>query len=131
MLFRSPGLPGVSNIYRYEIATEKLEAVSNADVGFFRPLPLDDDSRLIVLRYSGTGFVPTLIDVHPTEDLSAVSFLGEQVAEKYPEVTTWTAPPPSSIDYRPDVLREGVYRRTDLQLESVIPVIQEIGRAHV
>jgi hypothetical protein len=122
-LYGSSYYTGVSNIYRYEIATEKLEAVSNADVGFFRPLPLDE-SHLIVLRYSGTGFVPTLIDAHPTEDLSAVTFLGEQVAEKYPQVTTWTAPPPSSIDYRPEVLREGAYRRTDLQLESVIPVIQ-------
>jgi len=97
--------------------------VSNAAIGFFRPLPLDD-SHLIVLRYSATGFVPTVIDIRPTEDLSAVTFLGEQVAEKHPEVTTWTAAPTSSVDYQPQVLRQGPYRRTDLSLESVFPIIQ-------
>ena len=38
-LYGSSFFTGVSNIYRYEIATEQLAAVSNADVGFFRPLP--------------------------------------------------------------------------------------------
>jgi hypothetical protein len=122
-LYGSSYYTGVSNIYRYEIATEKLEAVSNAAIGFFRPLPVDD-SHLIVLRYSATGFVPTVIDIRPTEDLSAVTFLGEQVAEKYPEVTTWTAAPPSSVDLKSQVQREGPYRRTDLSLESVFPIIQ-------
>jgi len=122
-LYGSSYFTGVSNIYRYEIATEKLDAVSNAAVGFFRPLPVDD-THLIVLRYSAKGFVPTLIEAQPTEDLSAVTFLGTQVAEKYPEVTTWTAAAPSSIDEKSQILREGLYKRTHVSLESVIPVIE-------
>ena len=35
----------------------KLEAVSNTETGFFRPLPLGGDA-LIVFRYTGEGFVP-------------------------------------------------------------------------
>src|SRR5262249_47505960 len=122
-LYGSSYFTGVSNIYRYEIATEQLAAISNAAVGFFRPLPLDD-SHLIVLRYSAKGFVPTLIEPKPTEDLSAVTFLGTQVAEKYPEVTTWTAAAPASIDEKPLILHEGLYRRTHVSLESLIPVIE-------
>ncbi len=40
-LYGSSYYTGVSNIYRYELATEKIEAISNAEIGFFRPLPLE------------------------------------------------------------------------------------------
>jgi hypothetical protein len=123
-LFGSSYYTGVSNIYRYEIATGTLTAVSNAETGFFRPLPLDE-SQLIVLRYAANGFVPTLIEARPTEDLSAVTFLGEQVAAKYPEVRGWVAVTPSSMPYESQILREGTYRRMRaLSLESLIPVIE-------
>lgn len=123
-LYGSSYYTGVSNIYRYELATEKLDAVSNAETGFFRPLPLDE-THLIVLRYAAKGFVPTFIEAQPTEDLSAVTFLGEQVAEKYPEVLKWTAPPPSSMPYESSIQREGTYQRMrELSLESLIPVVE-------
>jgi len=123
-LFGSSYYTGVSNIYRYEIGTDTLAAVSNAETGFFRPLPLDE-SQLIVLRYAAKGFVPTLIEARPTEDLSAVTFLGEQVAAKYPEVRGWVAATPSSMPYESQIRREGTYRRMrELSLESLIPVIE-------
>jgi hypothetical protein len=123
-LYGSSYFTGVSNIYRYEIASGKLDAVSNAATGFFHPLPIDG-SELIVLRYAAKGFVPTTIEAQPTEDLSAVNFLGEQVAEKYPEVQKWTAAPPSSIPYPPLNLRKGAYHpAADLSLESLIPVVE-------
>ena len=43
------------------LATRKLDAVTNAETGFFRPIPLGGD-ELIVFRYTGQGFVPTRID---------------------------------------------------------------------
>ena len=92
-LYGSSFYTGVSNIYRYELTTEKLEAMSNAAIGFFRPLPLDD-CELIVLRYSAKGFVPTQIDAKPTEDLSAVTFLGEQVAAEVSRSTELGRRPP-------------------------------------
>jgi hypothetical protein len=123
-LYGSSYYTGVSNIYRYELATEKLDAVSNAAVGFFHPLPLDD-SQLIVLRYSAKGFVPTQIEAQPTEDLSAVSFLGEQIAEKYPEVQSWVAQVPSTIPYESQIVRQGQYRPAhELELDSLIPMVQ-------
>jgi len=123
-LYGSSYYTGASNIYRYELATEKLEAVSNAETGFFRPLPVDD-THLIVLRYAAKGFVPTLIEARPTDDLSAVTFLGEQVASKYPDVQGWVADTPSSIDYASQIKRKGTYRSLhELSLESLIPMVQ-------
>jgi hypothetical protein len=123
-LYGSSFYTGVSNIYRYELATEKLEAMSNAAIGLFRPLPLDD-GELIVLRYSAKGFVPTQIDAKPTEDLSAVTFLGEQVASKYPEVQSWVTAAPASIPYESQIVRQGPYRPAGaLSLDSLIPIIE-------
>ena len=80
-LFGSSYFTGISNIFRFEVDTGELEAVSNAESGFFRPLPLED-GRLIVLRYTGQGFLPTYIDPVPLEDVSNVSFFGTEVIRK-------------------------------------------------
>ena len=123
-LYGSSYFTGVSNIYRYALETEKLEAVSNAETGFFRPLPVDE-TRLIVLRYAARGFVPTLIEARPTEDLSAVTFLGEQVAAKHPEVQGWVAAAPSLLPFESQIERKGPYRPLRaLSIESLIPVVE-------
>ena len=56
-LYGSSYYTGVSNIYRYELATSKLEALSNAEVGYFRPVPLGR-SQLLIFHYTAQGFVP-------------------------------------------------------------------------
>jgi hypothetical protein len=123
-LYGSSYYTGVSNIYRYEIATSKLEAMSNAAVGFFRPLPLDD-GRLLVFSYTSKGFMPATIPAQTTEDLSAITFLGEQIATKYPVVQGWTVPPPSSVDYEASLVGQGAYKALgEISLESVYPVIE-------
>lgn len=123
-LYGSSYYTGVSNIFRYELATEDLSAVSNAETGFFRPLPVRD-SELIVLRYQARGLVPTVIDAQPTEDLSAITFLGQQVAATYPVVHKWNAPSPDSIPYEPQIVAQGTYRRLhEMSLDSVMPIIQ-------
>ena len=96
-LYGSSYYTGVSNIFRYEVETGKVAAVSNADSGFFRPVPLAD-GRLLVLTYTSDGFVPATIDPRPLDDVSAITFLGTEVAEKYPVVKTWQAARPSAVD---------------------------------
>src|SRR5262249_38597542 len=59
-LYGSAYYTGVSNIYRFEIATQKIEAVSNASTGFFRPIPRADGS-LLVYEFTGQGFRPGVI----------------------------------------------------------------------
>ena len=123
-LYGSAYYTGVSNIYRYELASGKLEAMSNAEDGFFRPLEFDD-SRLLVFRYSGAGFLPATIPAVATEDLSAITFLGEQIATRYPQVQHWSSSPPSRVDYDAIVTGKGEYRpASQLALESVYPIVE-------
>ena len=123
-LYGSSYYTGVSNIYRYEVATGKVEAVSNAETGFFRPLPLAD-GRLVALEYTGEGFVPVIIDPKPIQDLSAITFLGAEVAEKYPEVKTWQVPGPGTVDDQALVTKKEPYVPwRSLELDNAYPVLQ-------
>jgi hypothetical protein len=107
-LYGSSYYTGVSNIFRYEIATGEIEAVSNAETGFFRPIPMADGS-LIVQEYTGEGFAPVVIDPKPLEDLSAITFLGAQIASKHPVVKEWRVSSPATAP-EPVITRQGKYR---------------------
>ena len=123
-LYGSSYYTGVSNIFRYEVATGAIEAVSNADIGFFRPVPLAD-GRLVVLTYTAEGFVPAIIEPRPIEDVSAITFLGNEVATKHPVVTTWQVPPPSTVDDEKLVTAKGSYAPLrNLSLVNAFPVLQ-------
>ena len=123
-LYGSSYYTGVSNIYRCEIATGAIEAVSNAEIGLFRPVPLAD-GRLIVLAFTGDGFVPATMDPRPLKDLSAISFLGNALVEKYPELKGWQVPPPSTVDDEKLVIRKGPYEPAEhLAVDSGYPVLQ-------
>ena len=123
-LYGSSYFTGISNIFRYELATEELEAVSNTESGFVRPLPLDDGS-LMVLRYTGDGFVPTIIDPKPLEDVSAIVFLGTEVVRKYPELQDWQVGPPSDVPLDELTTGQGSYSAiSELGLQSIYPIVE-------
>lgn len=123
-LYGSSYYTGVSNIFRYEVATGAVEAVSNAETGFFRPAPLAD-GRMVVLNYTGAGFVPAIIQPRPIQDVSAIKFLGTELAEKHPVVKTWQVPPPSTVDDEKLVTHEGPYvPLRSLELANAFPVLQ-------
>ncbi|HET7201368.1 MAG TPA: hypothetical protein VFI80_11210, partial [Burkholderiales bacterium] len=133
-LYGSSYYTGVSNVFRYEIATGEIEALSNAETGFFRPLPLAD-GRLIVLEYTGEGFVPAIIDANPLKDVSAISFLGSEVVEKYPVVKTWQVPPPTTVDEEKVITARGPYvPLNQVSLSNACPVLQgyknEVGAGY-
>ena len=121
-LYGSSYYTGVSNIFRYDLQEKKLDAVTNAETGFFRPVPLGGDS-LIVFRYSGEGFVPARIDARPLEDVSAITFLGERLVAEHPIVKEWNVGSPAAIAF--DDTQSRVYRLTGgMRLESLYPVVQ-------
>jgi hypothetical protein len=123
-LYGSSYYTGVSNIFRYEVATGAIEAVSNAESGFFRPVPLAD-GRLVVLTYTGAGFVPTIISPQPLTDVSAITFLGAEVADKYPVVKTWQVAPPVTVDDQKLITARGPYVPLhSLELANAYPVLQ-------
>jgi hypothetical protein len=123
-LFGSAYYTGVSNIYRFEIATQELEAVSNAETGFFRPIPREDGS-LIVYEYTGQGFRPGVIQPTPLQDVGNVRFLGTEIAQRHPVVTTWTAGSPSSVPFDSLVTERGHYHpREEMRLGAMYPVVE-------
>lgn len=123
-LYGSSYYTGVSNIFRFELATGTREALTNTETGFFRPIPLGGDS-LIVFRYTGEGFVPAQIEAKPLQDVSAITFLGQQIVEKYPVLESWKAGSPGAVDLESLVTHRGRYSPIkSLGLESVYPVIE-------
>ena len=122
-LYGSSYYTGASNIFRYDLEAKKLDAVTNAETGFFRPIPLGGDS-LIVFRYSGEGFVPARIEAHPLEDVSPITFLGERLAEEQPIVKQWMVGSPAAIPVD-DAQKPREYRLMGgMHLESFYPVLQ-------
>ena len=69
---------GVSNVFRFDIATGKYEVLTNASTGFFRP-QLRPDGSLLVYEYTGEGFNPSIVQPQVREDLGTVGFLGTEV----------------------------------------------------
>jgi hypothetical protein len=117
-------LTGVSNVFRYEIATGETEAVSNTETGFFRPIPLGDD-QLVVFRFTGQGLVPTRITGTPIKDAAPITFLGERLAEEKPVVRSWIAGAPADIPWETLPKKDGVYRLAGgLKSESFYPILQ-------
>jgi hypothetical protein len=123
-LYGSSYYTGVSNLFRYDLAARQTQAVTNTDVGFFRPIPLGGDA-LYVFRYSGAGFVPAEISVKPLEDVSAITFLGERLAEEHPVVKTWNVGSPAKIPLDRMTQSTGVYGiARNLRRESFYPIVQ-------
>ena len=123
-LFGSAYYTGVSNIYRFDIASQKYEAVSNSSTGLFRPMPQADGSML-AYEFAGEGFQPVRFDPKPVEDLGAVKFLGAEIAAKHPIVKTWGVGSPSKVPLESLITERGKYvplRR--IGLGAVYPVIE-------
>ena len=115
---------GVSNLYRFDVATGKVDALTNAETGFFRPIPLAD-GRVLALEYSGTGFVPTVLAVHPLDDLGAITFLGNEIAARHPVVRSWNAGSPAAIPLDSLVRSRTDYvPRKEMRYDGGYPILQ-------
>jgi hypothetical protein len=123
-LYGSSYYTGVSNIYRFEVANGKIEAVTNAETGLFRPIPRED-GKLIALEYTGQGFTPVELDPKPLENLSAVKFLGNEVATKHPVVKSWAVGSPSKIPLDQLITNRGKYIPSEeMKIGAAYPIVQ-------
>ena len=122
-LFGSAYYTGISNIFRYEVDTGELEAVSNTETGFFRPIPLDNEN-LIVFNYTGEGFVPAKIRAEPIDDIAAVTFLGTETIKKHPQLEDWQVRSDDDTPAESRVISRGEYVPIqNMRLESVYPIV--------
>jgi hypothetical protein len=115
---------GISNIFRYDLRTGAVEAVTNAETGYFRPLPLSGDT-LFAFRYTGAGLLPVTLPPVTTEDVNAIDYLGQQVVERHPQVKQWKVGSPLNVDLDRIKVYSGEYRAAKrLKLASIYPVLE-------
>jgi hypothetical protein len=101
-----------------------MEALSNAETGFFRPIPLQDDS-LVVFCYTGQGFVPAKIESNVLEDVSAIKYLGQSIVDNYPSVKDWMIGSPADINLDSAITYSGKYHSfTSIRPTSVYPIVE-------
>lgn len=123
-LYGSSYYTGVSNIYRYDLQSRKIEALSNAQTGLFRPLPLPD-GRMLAFDFTGQGLIPGFIDPQPREDLAAITFLGAQIAEEHPIVKEWNVGSPARIDLDKLIVSQGDYEPIrEISKQALYPMVQ-------
>ncbi len=123
-MYGSSYYTGVSNLFRYDFETKKMDVISNVETGLFRPLPLAD-GQLIALEYTSKGFVPGWVPTKTVEDVAAIKYLGMSLLDKYPVLKTWKLPPPESINSDKLVVKSGLYNPLkNVKLLSGYPVIE-------
>jgi hypothetical protein len=99
---------GVSNVYRFDIASGKWDVLTNAATGFFRP-QLRPDGTLLVYDYTGEGFNPATVQPQVREDLGTIRFLGTEVVNAHPELKEWGVGSPAKIPLDELITDRGTY----------------------
>ena len=99
---------GVSNVFRFDIASGKYDVLTNAATGFFRP-QLRPDGSLFVYEYTGDGFNPSVVQPQVRENLGTVRFLGTQVVNTRPELKEWGIGSPNKIPLDDLITERGTY----------------------
>ncbi|MCH7754591.1 hypothetical protein IH970_05655 [candidate division KSB1 bacterium] len=123
-LYGSSYYSGVSNIYRYDFQIEDMNILTNCETGFFRPVPVSEDS-LVVMRYTGEGFTPVMIANDTLENVSAINFLGNEIVKKHPIVKDWLLGPPSAINIDSLTISTGKYNTFgNIGLTSAYPIVE-------
>jgi len=123
-LYGSSYYTGTSNILRFDPARKSLDVLSNCETGFFRPIPINDQS-LLVFKYTKDGFLPGFIKIQALKDVNAVRFLGQEVVKKHPVVKTWTTGSPAAIPIESMTESIGPYNSfKDISLNSAYPILE-------
>lgn len=122
-LYGSSYYSGVSNIFRYDLTARRMQPLSNAETGFFKPLPVTADS-VIVFAYSRQGFVPSMIPNAVPDSISAIAFLGNEIAERRPEVQNWMPPAVSELGLSTAMTPRPYLARRNFKLDSAYPVVE-------
>jgi hypothetical protein len=117
---------GVSNIMKYDFGKNDMSPLTNAESGFFRPLPVSGDS-LVAFHFTGKGFEPVMIADRVVENVGAIRFLGTTVVDRYPVLRTWQVDPKALKGINIDSLTtyKGPYSPAgNFRLASLYPVAE-------
>jgi len=123
-LYGSSYYSAVSNIFRYDFEQSEMQILSNTESGFFRPIPINEDS-LIAFEYTGDGFIPVKIANEVPDSVGAVEYLGNHIIDRHPTLRSWTLGSPRTIDLDSMITYRGDYNTFgSMQFNSLIPVIR-------
>jgi hypothetical protein len=123
-LFGSSYYSGVSNIYRYDLTRRVMEPLSNTETGFFKPVPLPGDS-VVVFQYAARGFVPSMIPNAVPDSVSAITFLGNEIAATRADVQSWIPPQDSTRNLDSLTTSARTYRPlAHVALNSAYPIVE-------
>jgi hypothetical protein len=123
-LFGTSYYTGVSNVFRISLETRRAEILTNAETGFFRPLPISADS-MIVFNYTQKGMIAGMMKIDTLENVNPIAYLGQKVIEKIPEVESWNLPSPLTINLDSIKVVEKDYVPTrELKFSGAYPIIQ-------
>jgi hypothetical protein len=115
---------GASNVFRFDIASGKYDAVSNASTGFFRPM-IQPDGSLIAYEYSGEGLQPVRFQPQVREDLGNVEFLGTRVVNTHPELKSWGVGSPAKIPLDELITGRGKYSSAgERHFAATYPIVE-------
>ncbi|MEO8169059.1 MAG: hypothetical protein ABI623_12480, partial [bacterium] len=129
-LFWNAYTNGVSNIYRADIRTRNVEAVSHTLRGFFKPLYLSKDS-LFAFEFSTDGFIPVILPNTTADRLPAIEYLGQEVYDKSPWLSKFALPPSSTGPMKEDTQPEQYNGFNHLNVVSLFPVLTGFQRQKV
>jgi hypothetical protein len=87
-LFWNAYTNGVSNIYRIDLETGRINAVTHNLTGLFKPIFISKDS-LFAFKFTTNGMAPVIIPNSEPEKLPAINYLGQQILVNNPEVMDW------------------------------------------
>jgi hypothetical protein len=115
---------GVSNLYRYRPDVGRVEALSNALRGLFRPVHVDPHT-LFAFEFGPEGFTPVIVPNAPVERVPAIEYRGQAVLERNPQVASWALLGANDDVISPEAPPESALYRgtTRLQVDSLMPVI--------
>lgn len=84
-LYGSSYYTGVSNIWSVDAATGDMNLHSNVTMGLFAPVEMKKDT-LLALRFERNGMMPVKVGVTTLHDAAAITYLGQEVFERNPEL---------------------------------------------
>lgn len=125
-LYGSTYYTGVSNLVRYDLVNDKLEWLTNAETGLFRPSPVAGDS-LLAFEYTAEGFLPVVLAENVVTNVGAIEYLGNAIATKHPVVTRWGAPLPPLRQLNADslIVSRGKYEpMKEMSPSGIYPIVQ-------
>jgi hypothetical protein len=120
---------GVSNVFRFDIATGKHEVLTNASTGLFWPQQRPDGS-LLVYDYTGEGFNPSIVQPQVRDDLASIRLLGTELVKARPELKQWGVGSPAKVPLDELVTARGTYdplRR--MRFDAHYPIVSGYDRS--